>query len=394
MVTETGSPPTPYEQFGGGPRVEALVEAFYGRVKRDAVLRPFFPGHMGCAKRFLTHFLTEILGGPPLHSENRQSSLREGHAKYRIGVTEQQAWVTTMRDALGDLGVQEPLRGALERFFDDSAKYLINSSPPPGPQQDATDSLTEIQSDLHHRWERQQALEELLMAREAGDIARVLSLADHPLLVNHLPAQRAAVAAAGIAGEPEWLEWAGNRLDRYPALLTARGDFGLTLLQTAAAGWAAPFVALLLARGADPNVDSHLGHPTLCCAANRTVTARSRNRDQAHAVVAMLVEAGAEINAAGGVKRTTALHNAARRGSVEMVAALLDCGAELEVRDSAGETPLRRAVNCGKPQAAALLLARGANPYTRSHAGTTPCDAARTPALRQVLKPWLDSANS
>jgi ankyrin repeat protein len=77
-----------------------------------------------------------------------------------------------------------------------------------------------------------------------------------------------------------------------------------------------------------------------------------------------------------------------------MVAALLDCGAELEVRDSAGETPLRRAVNCGKPQAAALLLTRGADPYSRSHAGTTPCDAARTPALRQALQPWLDNANA
>jgi ankyrin repeat protein len=51
---------------------------------------------------------------------------------------------------------------------------------------------------------------------------------------------------------------------------------------------------------------------------------------------------------------------AARRGNVEVAAALLDCGAALEARDRRGETPLRRALNCRKQEVASLLIARGA----------------------------------
>ena len=54
-----------------------------------------------------------------------------------------------------------------------------------------------------------------------------------------------------------------------------------------------------------------------------------------------------------------ALHIAARRDFVEVSESLLAGGANIEARDSLGETPLRRAVNCGQTGAAALLLAKG-----------------------------------
>ncbi len=55
---------------------------------------------------------------------------------------------------------------------------------------------------------------------------------------------------------------------------------------------------------------------------------------------------------------------AARRGNVEAAEALLDCGADIEARDSLGETPFRRAVNCRQPGVAALLLEKGADPHS------------------------------
>jgi ankyrin repeat protein len=76
---------------------------------------------------------------------------------------------------------------------------------------------------------------------------------------------------------------------------------------------------------------------------------------------------------------------AARRGNQEIAAALLDCGASLEARDSLGHTPLRRAVNCNKPGVAELLLSRGADRRSRCGKGITPMFAARGSAMKQLL---------
>ncbi len=51
---------------------------------------------------------------------------------------------------------------------------------------------------------------------------------------------------------------------------------------------------------------------------------------------------------------------AARRGNVSVAKALLECGANIEARDSKGDSPLRRAVNCRKKEMVAFLAAQGA----------------------------------
>ena len=58
-----GSPPTPFEQFGGEPFFTALVAAFYERVAHDPILRPMYPeGDLGPAQRRLTLFLEQYWG--------------------------------------------------------------------------------------------------------------------------------------------------------------------------------------------------------------------------------------------------------------------------------------------------------------------------------------------
>jgi ankyrin repeat protein len=76
---------------------------------------------------------------------------------------------------------------------------------------------------------------------------------------------------------------------------------------------------------------------------------------------------------------------AARRGNAEVAEALLDCGADIEARDSLGDTPLRRSVNCNKAEVAALLLSRGADAHSIGSKGLTPSLPPFAPGIPESI---------
>ena len=107
---------------------------------------------------------------------------------------------------------------------------------------------------------------------------------------------------------------------------------------------------MLLELGADANAIDGGGHSPLYCLANECMTGSGAE------VVRLLAGAGADVRAHTGIQRCTALHMAARRGSVEIARALLPHAAlERDARDRRGDTPLMRALNCKKNKVAALL---------------------------------------
>jgi ankyrin repeat protein len=63
-------------------------------------------------------------------------------------------------------------------------------------------------------------------------------------------------------------------------------------------------------------------------------------------------------------------------GSAEVARALLDAGAEVNVQDADGVTPLMRAARRGKPDLVRLLLDSGALAATRSGSGHSATDFA------------------
>lgn len=350
-----------YQAVGGAGVCRQLSEAFYGRVKRDPVLRPLFPGKsLRCAVNAFTAFLAQFLGGPAADAEERWwLSLRESHLRFRIGPRERQAWMRSMLEALEDVPLDEPVRLAFRDLFERSSAYLVNAGPtldePAAPEVPPDER---IHREMAQRWREQRALDDLVAAIHEGGTGRALELAQAPILKCRL-ARDSAVLAHVLAlltglGSDDVLQYAERELRADPALANARNRHGRTLLHDVAAQGNLRMVELLLRLGADPNAGTPERTPLYCVANECQVTGGGD-------IVRALVRAGAQVNATCGVKRCTALHMAARRGNSEVAEALLDGGADLNARDSAGDTPLQRAKNCRKAAVASLLASRGAD---------------------------------
>lgn len=92
---------------------------------------------------------------------------------------------------------------------------------------------------------------------------------------------------------------------------------------------------------------------------------------------ALLIERGAEVDAFGrGWMTGTAMHSAVSRLHADVVGLLLDAGANPNVRQSAGWTPLHAAAMNGDLASLDLLLAAGADPTATNEEGRSVADLA------------------
>ncbi|QOY87674.1 ankyrin repeat domain-containing protein [Paludibaculum fermentans] len=381
-----GSPPCLHQAVGGTAAWRRLSEAFYGRVAQDPRLRHLFPGKsFHCAIEELTAFLVQLFGGPGGDTQRRWwLSLHESHQRFKIGHEERAAWLENMRSTLDDMPMAPEHRAALLRFFEDSSAHVVNTGGPvPTAALPANQPAGATEQEIARRWQGQCALDQFVAALRANNAESALSLMDGQVLLERFQYDRSGLA--GVLGlmlgvdHPSIQAYVHTRLTMDPTLVTERFA-GRTLLHQAAALGHRPFVELLLRLGADPNGMDGGEHTPLYSLANEY-----RGNDGGP-LVRILVQAGSKVDANGGAKRCTALHMAARRGSVEIAEALLDCGAAIEARDSLGETPLRRAVNCDKIRVAALLLNRSADPHSLGSKRRTPFLAARSEAMKALLQ--------
>ncbi len=125
-MSET-EPQTVYELVGGDPPFRALVDAFYRGVESDPLLRPMYPPDLEGARERLFLFLTQFWGGPTRYQEQRgHPRLRMRHFPYPIGTAERDAWLTHMRAAVDEAGIQDPARAAMLQYFEQAAHFLMN----------------------------------------------------------------------------------------------------------------------------------------------------------------------------------------------------------------------------------------------------------------------------
>jgi truncated hemoglobin YjbI len=335
-----------YEDIGGRDTCYQLSAAFYARVKQDPVLRPLFPGKsLRCATEMFAAFLAQLLDGPSEDTQPRWwLSLRESHARFKIGPAERDAWMENMIATLHDVPMEEPVRLAFRDLFERSSAYLVNSGPSPAV------APSRCPHEIAARWETQRALDDAVDAIRRADADAAIALVEG--LQRNRPVFASLLALMNGSGYSAMRDYARQALLRDPGLVNEHFRHGRTLLHEASGNGDSTTVEFLLNLGADPNATDGGGHPPLYCVANECSVAGGGS------VVRTLVQNGADVNAHEGVKHCTPLHMAARRGNVEVAEALLDCGAEIDARDSLGVTPLRRAVNCRKPAVEALLLRR------------------------------------
>jgi ankyrin repeat protein len=213
----------------------------------------------------------------------------------------------------------------------------------------------------------------------AGDTATAARLLDHsPALVH----ARCVVGATRQGPNPYFFEAIAHYM--------YAGD---TALHMAAAAHRCEIAQALVDKGADCFAKNRRGAQPLHYAAD----ANAGNPAAQAATIACLIRAGADPNVTdkGGV---TPLHRAVRTRCAAAVEALLAGGAAPRAKNGSGSTPLHLAVqNTGASQSGTphaieqqkliidLLLRAGATPDDRDENGKAVYDAARADWIRALL---------
>lgn len=165
-------------------------------------------------------------------------------------------------------------------------------------------------------------------------------------------------------------QWAVFREDRSDYLLSPDKS-GNTALHVAARHGYNQVAAELIKRGHDVNAKNNYGESVLYTA----ITALKFPTGDDRAIQQALIDAGADVQVRTKSGETL-LHAAARKGDVQMCEYLVDRrGLDVNARDVAGSTPLHEAA-WGRGIAVEALVARKADLSVRNAVGQTPRDLA------------------
>jgi hemoglobin len=121
-----------YPALGSDDPFYALVDAFYQGIETDPILRPLYPDDLTQAKEHLALFFIQRFGGHETYGEQRgHPRLRMRHVPFRIGPAERDAWLACMSAALDATPAFAPFRDALDQYFLESARFLVNTETVP-----------------------------------------------------------------------------------------------------------------------------------------------------------------------------------------------------------------------------------------------------------------------
>lgn len=125
---------TLYEEVGGMPFFERLVDRFYEGVRTDPVLIPLYPDQVDLtgARRRLTLFLVQYWGGPTTYLEERgHPRLRARHSPYSIGIQERDRWLVHMQTAIDGADAPAAAKERLHAYMTMAADAMRNRDEEP-----------------------------------------------------------------------------------------------------------------------------------------------------------------------------------------------------------------------------------------------------------------------
>ena len=118
-----------YDEVGGLPFFERLVDRFYDGVEADPVLLALYPDHadLAGARRRLTLFLVQYWGGPTTYLEERgHPRLRARHSPFAIGGLERDLWLLHMRAAIDASDAPAESKARLHEYMTMAAEAMRN----------------------------------------------------------------------------------------------------------------------------------------------------------------------------------------------------------------------------------------------------------------------------
>jgi hemoglobin len=121
-------PTTIYEAIGGDEAVRRLVEAFYPKVQRNALIGPLFPEDITPVMEKQHMFLSQFFGGPSLYSDQYgHPMMRARHMPFPITPERADAWLGCMTEALAEVGITGELQQIVIERLKAPAYHFINT---------------------------------------------------------------------------------------------------------------------------------------------------------------------------------------------------------------------------------------------------------------------------
>ncbi|GIP54690.1 MULTISPECIES: globin domain-containing protein [Paenibacillus] len=118
-----------YDNLGGADTIRRLVEAFYPKVQENPLLGPLFPDDIYPVMEKQYMFLSQFFGGPSLYSDAYgHPMMRARHLPFPVTPERAEAWLGCMRNALEEIGVEEPLREFVLKRLSGPAFHFVNTT--------------------------------------------------------------------------------------------------------------------------------------------------------------------------------------------------------------------------------------------------------------------------
>lgn len=122
---------TIYEQIGGQPAVDKIIDSLYKHIGVNETLLPIFSDDLEESARKQRLFLTQFFGGPNLYmQEIGRPMLPYRHQPFEITPSRRDAWLQCMYQALTEAKIEDPAFSEIMGRLVIPANNIVNTKEP------------------------------------------------------------------------------------------------------------------------------------------------------------------------------------------------------------------------------------------------------------------------